>query len=236
MLDVDLHTHTLFSACGLHTHIEILTRAKALGMTAVAVTDHGIAQSSRVPSPFYDRLNHPLDGIRLLKGIECNLVDDQGTIDLPQGRLKYLDVVLLGIHPNTPKGLGKDAYTRMLIGAVDKNPAVDILTHLNDESYPVDFEAVILKAKERGIAIELNNSKTLLQRSPDDLTRRLVATAMDIGSRMVVTSDMHALEELGLDDNVKPFLAEVGFPEERLVSLNAETTFAFLEERRENKK
>ena len=236
MLDVDLHTHTFFSACGIHTHMEILTRAKALGMTAVAITDHGSELSPRVSSPFFDRLNAPLDGIRLLKGIECNLVDGDGRIDLPMNRLAYLDIVLLGIHPNTPTGLGKSAYTRMMIHAIDHNPAVDILTHLNDVSYPVDFREVIGAASARGVAIELNNSKTLLKRSPGELTGELVNTAKEIGAQMVVTSDMHALEELGDDTAVTPFLKDAQFPEDRLISLSAQTAFSFIDKRRRNKK
>jgi putative hydrolase len=168
--------------------------------------------------------------------MECNLVDENGTIDLPVNRLRYLDVVLLGIHPNTPKGLGREAYTRMLLKAVEKNPAVDIITHLNDETYPVDFEAVVLAAEKRGIAIELNNSKTLLKRSPDALTRDLVEIAKSLGSRMVVTSDMHALEELGRDRDVEHFLHDAAFPDDKLVSLNAASAFEFLDERRKNKK
>jgi putative hydrolase len=236
MLEVDLHTHTFFSACGIHTHLEILTRAKALGMTAVAITDHGSALSPRVSSPFFDRLNHPLDGIRLLKGMECNLLNDKGEIDLEPERLRYLDVVLLGIHPNTPRGLGEAAYTDMMLAAIQKNAAIDILTHLNDESYPVRFEAVIEAATARGIAIELNNSKTLLRRSPDSLTRKLISVSKTKGARMVITSDMHAIEELGADSAVKPFLIEQDFPIERVVSSSAASAFAFIEERRFNKK
>lgn len=236
MLDVDLHTHTFFSACGIHTHLEVLTRAKALGMTAVAITDHGKVLSPRFSSPVYDRLSHPLEGIKLLKGIECNLLDDKGTIDLPGKLLPYLDVVLLGIHPNTPKGLGKPKYTEMMLAAMDENPAVDILTHLNDVNYPVDFHRIIERAKQSGIAVELNNSKTRLKRAPDNLTRELVKTAQSNGAKIVVTSDMHAIEELGEDSSVKPFLSEADYPRELIVSRSADSAFAFLDERRANKK
>ena len=236
MLDVDLHTHSFFSACGIHTHMEILTRAKDLGMTAVAITDHGKTLSPRFSSPVYDRLHCPLEGIRLLKGIECNLVDDDGLIDLPDKLIPYLDVVLLGIHPNTPQGLGKARYTKMMLTAIEKNSALDILTHLNDVNYPVDFQKIIEAAALRGIAIELNNSKTLLGRSPDTLTRELVDVSKKLGARIVITSDMHALEELGEDTSVKHFLIESDYPTELVVSSNAETAFSFLEERRANKK
>ncbi len=232
MLEVDLHTHSFFSACGIHTHLEILERAKTLGMTAVAITDHGPSLSPRFSDPFFDRLRSPVQGIRLLKGMECNLVGEGGEIDLPQKYLKYLDVVLLGIHPNTKKGQGRDKYTDMLLRAVDRNPAVDILTHLNDANYLTHFETVIEAARDRGIAIELNNSKTLLNRIDPCVTRELVAAALEIGAKMVITSDMHAIEELGLDDSVKPYLEEVSFSKERVISESATSALAFIEERR----
>ena len=235
MLSVDLHTHSLFSGCGLHTVIEILERAKRLGMTAVAVTDHGPALGARVASPFYDRLHHPVEGIRLLKGMECNLKGDHGDIDLPSYRLPYLDVVLLGMHHNTETGLGKDANTELMIRAVTQNKAVDILTHLNDAQFPMHFQPICEAATEHGVAIELNNSKTRLQRVDDSVTRELVRAALNSGARMAVTSDTHAIEELGCDDSVLPFLREVDFPEERIVTSTAERALAFLEERRPNK-
>ncbi len=236
MLEIDLHTHSFFSHCGIHTHLEILERAKSLGMKAVAITDHGPALTPRFSSPFYDRLNHPVEGIRLLKGMECNLVGESGEIDLPEERLPYLDIVLLGIHPNTPKNLGKDRYTQMLVAAIENNPAVDIITHPNDITYPVDFEVVARVAARHGAAVELNNSKTLLNRVPDEITRDYVGAVKESACRLVVTSDMHAMEELGRDDSVLPFLEEVSFPVDRILTTSVAATLDFIEARREHKK
>ena len=41
MLEVDFHSHTFFSKCGLHSIIEMLTEAKNRGLAALAITDHG---------------------------------------------------------------------------------------------------------------------------------------------------------------------------------------------------
>lgn len=235
MLEADLHVHSLFSSCGLHTYLELFTRARELGMKAVAITDHGPALGAKIPPPFFDRLHHLVDGVKLLKGMECNLVGEDGEIDLPVGVVKHLDVVLLGIHPNTPRGLGPERYTRMLLRALERNPVVDIVVHPNDPAYPLDFRAVAEAAAERGVAMELNNSKTMLKRVPDDVTRELVAAVKDSGCRLVVNSDTHALHELGSDAHVEPFLIEAAFPEERIFSRSATRVFDFLEERRQLK-
>lgn len=232
MLQVDLHTHTLFSPCGLHTYVEVLERAKALGIQAVAITDHGPAVKGKIPGPFFDRLTQPVSGVRMLKGMECNLVGDDGVIDLPEHVVGYLDIVLLGIHYNTPAGLGRDKYTEMLVAAIDHNPAVDVITHPNDTTYPVDFAAVAHAACARGVALELNNSKTALGRSPDEATRELVQAIKASGCRIVVSSDAHALNELGGDEAVRHFLEECRFPRSRIVSDSVEQALGFIEERR----
>jgi putative hydrolase len=139
---------------------------------------------------------------------------------------------LCGIHHNVSTGLGPDAYTDRLLAAIERNPEVDVLTHLNDPSYPVHFEAVARAALATGAAVEINTSKTAVQRCPDAITRELVRVVREVGCRVVVTSDTHALDELGRDDSVRPFLEEAAFPAERVVSASAEQAFAFLEERR----
>ena len=48
MLDVDFHIHSLFSNCGLHTYLELLTKAKELGLKAIAITDHGPRLNGRI--------------------------------------------------------------------------------------------------------------------------------------------------------------------------------------------
>jgi putative hydrolase len=232
MLEVDFHCHSLFSTCGLHTIIELLTYAKSKGLKALAVTDHGTAQDGRISSPFFDRLVDPVEGIRLLKGQECNIVDDHGRIDFPLKFLLNTDIVLVGLHPNLDKLPRKADYTGMVLKALEKNPFVDILTHLNDTAYPVDYEQVIAAAKMRGMAIEFNNSKTLYGKVPPQATARLIDACKRAGCRAVIDSDAHALHEIGLDDSIRPLLKAAGFPRELIINDNARRAFDFIEERR----
>ncbi len=103
MLKVDLHSHSHFSECGLHTVLEMLNYAKSMGLSALAVTDHGRDCGGHTPSPFFDRLPSDIvKGIRLLKGQESNVVSNEGDIDFPLKFLRFTDVVLLGLHPILP--------------------------------------------------------------------------------------------------------------------------------------
>ena len=235
MLLVDFHSHSLFSTCGLHTIVEMLTYAKSKGLQALAITDHGRAQDGHTAGPFFDRLKDPVPGIRLLKGQESNVVSDDGDIDFPVKFLKFTDVVLLGLHPNLDKMPRKTDYTDMLIKALRKNPYVDILTHLNDTAYPVDFDRVISVARELAIAVEFNNSKVLYSRVPSETTARLIDSCKRLGCRAVISSDAHAVHEIGLDDSIRPLLEAAGFPLDLIVNDNAKRAFDFIEERRKVK-
>jgi putative hydrolase len=235
MLEVDFHCHTLFSKCGLHTIVEMLTEAKNRGLKALAITDHGPHRKGGPPSTFWDRLSNPVEGIRILKGMECNIASDDGTIDFPQQFLKYADIVLLGLHPHLPLGKSEDQNTSLLLRALAKNPFVDIVTHPEDVQYPVDFERLAVVAKENGIALECNNSKVLNGRVPSDRMSVLIDICKKVGCRIAVDSDAHALLEVGLDDSVRPLLARAKFPEQLIVNRDAKSAFAFVEERRKVK-
>ncbi|MBD3391362.1 MAG: PHP domain-containing protein [Chitinivibrionales bacterium] len=236
MLEADLHVHTLFSNCGIHTYIEMLTRARQLGIKAVAITDHGPAIGGRVTRPAFERLHDPVDGVRLLKGMECNVLAENGNIDLPAAIMQYLDIVLLGLHHNLPPGLSKAACTDLMLAAMEHNPCVDIITHANDAVYPVDFDAVAALARERGMAVEINNSKTRLGRTTPEAVRSLVDACRRARCLVAVTSDAHAIGELGDDSAVKPYLEEAAYPPELVLTRDAESAFAFIERRRENKR
>ena len=232
MLSVDLHSHSLFSTCGLHTCVEMLVHAKKRGMAALAITDHGLALGGRLNSNFYERLVDPVPGIRLIKGVECNLLEAQGTTDCPKQFLPYMDIVLLGIHHNIPRGFGKTKYTEMLLQAIEENPFIDVLAHLNVAHYDVDFESVVRTALDHGMLIEINNSKCLPGRSSPETTRQLILTCKKQQCPVIVSSDAHALNEIGRDHLIRPILDDLDFPEELILNRDPDPVYAFIENRR----
>lgn len=72
-LKIDLHVHTSErSGCGKSTEAEMIAAAKAAGLDAIVLSDHG-----RLPPPFHlvelNRLHHPF---RIFPGIEINCQDE----------------------------------------------------------------------------------------------------------------------------------------------------------------
>jgi putative hydrolase len=232
MLAVDLHTHSFFSGCGVHTVVELLTRGRELGMAALAVTDHGPALGGRLNSVFFERLADPVPGIRLLKGVEANLGSRPGMTDFPREYLRYCDVALIGIHTNTARGLPAETYTDWLIATLEANPYLDVVTHVNSADYPMDFGRLVPAVHSLGRAIELNNSKVALERVALERTQALLRACIDEECPVVVSSDAHTLNEIGGDDAVRSVMAAAHFPEELVLNRTAETAFAFIESRR----
>jgi putative hydrolase len=236
MLEADLHVHSLFSACGLHTFLELLDYGRRIGLKAMAITDHGTAVGGRLSSVFFERFTPPHTGIKLYKGIEHNILDDKGTVDVSWQFMPFIDILLFGVHPNlTPHG-SKERYTAVVVAAIERNPFLDILSHPNDPTYPLDYGKIARKAKEAGVALELNNSKILYKRSTPEDALELIRACKDAGCLMAVNSDTHALLELGRDEAVRPLLEKVKFPEELIVNRTLETAEKFIEGRKGLKK
>ncbi|HMB02000.1 MAG TPA: PHP domain-containing protein, partial [Spirochaetota bacterium] len=236
MLQVDLHCHTFFSSCGIHSHLEMLKHAHELGLKGLAITDHGPAVGGRINSVFFERLAQPVPGIRLLKGIEANpLARDYSRLDIPSQFLPYMDIILVGIHQNIPAGKAPGYYTDIYITLMKDNPAVDIITHPAQTAYPVEYPRLTRAARQYGVALEINNSKTSLKRVPDTQTGKLIKFCKKNRCQIAVNSDAHVLNEIGRDDSVRPIIKELAFPEELIINSTAAKAFNFIKERRKNK-
>lgn len=232
MIAVDLHSHTLMSQCGIHTHLEMLQAAREKGLAGLAITDHGPALRGRHPSPVYERLEQPVPGIRFIKGIEANVTDADGTIDVPEWLLPLLDIVLLGLHVRFAWRRGSADWTDALIEAIRRHPWVDVITHPVDENFPMDLERLAKEAQAQGIALELNNSKIRYRRTTPEEVARFLAICRDTGCKVAVCSDAHTVEEIGDVEAVRPLLEASGIPDSQIVNASAGTAFGFIAARR----
>jgi len=192
------HCHSNYSD-GTVTIAEWAEAAKEAGYAWVGLSDH--SQSA----PFamglrpeaigrqhaeIDRVNAQVPGIRILKGVESDILAD-GRLDYDPATLDRFDFVIGSIHSRF--GLDEAEMTRRVLTAMD-DPHLTILGHptgrllLSREPYPLDFGAVFRTAAERGIAIEVNADPHRL-----DLDWRLVRRARELGVVFAVGPDAHSL-------------------------------------------
>ena len=192
------HCHSNYSD-GSVTIAEWAEAAKEAGYAWVGLSDH--SQSA----PFamglrpeaigrqhaeIDRVNAQVPGIRLLKGVESDILAD-GRLDYDSETLDRFEFVIGSIHSRF--GLDEAEMTRRVLTAMD-DPHLAILGHptgrllLSREPYSLDFEAIFRKAAEHGIAIEVNADPHRL-----DLDWRLVRRARELGVVFAVGPDAHSL-------------------------------------------
>ena len=199
----DLHVHTDWSD-GRSSLEEMAVTARELGYHYLAITDHsggrGIARGLnaerlRRQISEIEELSRRLGGIRLLKGIEVDIRAD-GRLDLPDELLAHLDIVIAGVH--SAMGQGEEQMTRRILGAIE-NPNVDVIAHptcrLLGEREPVavDLEAVFRAAARTNTVLEINAMPNRL-----DLKDIHVFRARELGVKLVIGTDAHSVEHLGL--------------------------------------
>jgi DNA polymerase (family 10) len=198
----DLHVHTDWSDG--HDSIEAMAQAaKALGYQYLAITDHsagrGIAhglneERLRQQIEEIKQLNGQLKGIRIFTGTEVDIRAD-GSIDLPEGLLADLDIVIAAIH--SAMNQSEEKITRRILGAIE-NQHVDVIAHptcrLLGEREPVavDIEAVFRAAAKYDKALEINAMPSRL-----DLKDIHVYRARELGVKLIMGTDAHSTAHLG---------------------------------------
>ena len=200
-----LHCHSRYSD-GTAGIAELATAAQARGWSYIGISDHsesaayagGLSRDAvDAQHEEIDRLNESLGGFRVLKGIEADILAD-GRIDYDESVLERFDYVIGSIHSR----LSMDAaqMTRRVLTALD-DPRLTILGHptgrllLTREPYAIDIEAVLEKAGDKGVAVELNADPHRL-----DLDWRLCPAAKESGVAIEIGPDAHSTQAL---DNVE---------------------------------
>jgi len=201
-----LHCHTSYSD-GHNTVEELALACKQAGYDYLGVTDHSQAASyagglrpedvARQAEEI-DQVNSRLEGFRVLKGIEADILQD-GSVDYDQRVLERLDFVIGSVHSRF--NMGEKEMTARILAAMD-NPYLTIIGHptgrllLSRDPYPVDLDAVIEKAAATGVALEINGDPHRL-----DLDWRMLRQARDSGVAISIGADAHSVAGLGYVDN-----------------------------------
>ena len=199
----DLHLHTTASD-GRDSMEEMISAALALGYEYLALTDHSGAlpvvrgldeEAALAQCRQVDRLNQSQPGLRVLSGIEVDILAD-GRLDMSDEVLSRLDVVVASIH--TRFDLNRAAMTDRICRALG-NPHVNILAHptgrvlFRRRPYQVELEPVIEAARENGVCLEINGHPKRL-----DLNDVAARMAYDQGALIAVNSDAHSRKALDM--------------------------------------
>lgn len=221
----DLHVHTHYSD-GESTAAAMVEAAEARGLAAVAITDHGPVLSVGIPPNKIAPMLQDIElakgdaGIQVLAGMEANIINPDGEIDLDEGLVKRLDIVVMGLHKlrslsHLPAELARE-YLQAVMNAMERQ-RVDILAHpFQFHRYLAPYlslgeiEEFAKLAAAREIAIEVNSK----YRVPDE---GLLRACLHEGVKLSIGTDAHTAAEVGRIDWPMTMLRRIGVSREDLV-------------------
>ncbi|BBO33039.1 DNA polymerase/3'-5' exonuclease PolX [Lacipirellula parvula] len=195
----DLHMHT--TASDGHDSIEdMVAAALARGLSYIAITDHSKRVSmahgldgERLRRQWLevDQVNRQTEGIEVLKGIECDILE-KGGMDLPDDVLAEADWVIASVHYG--QNQSRQQITERILEALE-NPHVDMLAHPTGrlinrrDPYEVDLDQVMAAAVKHRKLLELNANPARL-----DLNDIYCAAAKRLGIPIVINTDAHTTD------------------------------------------
>jgi putative hydrolase len=233
-LAADLHTHTLASGHAYSTAMENIRAAAEIGLEMIALTDHGPAMPGGPHAYHFGNqrvIPGQLLGVRILKGIEANVLDQNGKLDLEEGRLAKLDIVLAGLHTHcAPYGTAAE-NTRMMINTM-RNKWVDVIVHPGNPEYPVDMEAIVKASIEYDVALEINNSSLTVSRCGSRPNcDNMAALVKEYGAKVMIGTDSHFYLSVGEFSQALELLSAHGIDEEQVVNTSVEKVLGHLNRR-----
>lgn len=219
----DIHSHTNWSD-GRATMLEMARGAKALGYKYLGITDHSprikvvngldaarlLAQSRE-----REQVENEVEGLTLLQGIEVDILED-GALDLPDGVLELLDIVIASPHVKLRQE--SNAMTERMLRAVS-NPNVDVIGHPTGrrpgsrEGASYDFELVFTEAARHGVALEIDCDPARMDLSPEH-----ARLALECGCSFSMDADAHAPAEFAYVPMAAWMARRAGIPMDRILN------------------
>ena len=213
----DYHTHTIYSH-GKGTIEENVKVAISKSIKTLGISDHGYRHLTygiklkdlQKMKDEIDNLNVKYNDINILLGMECNILDDKGNIDVNDKVIELCDYIMAGYHFGSyPTSIGvarnhamnymnnhlkigsdkaKEYNTRAVINAI-KNNDLFIITHPGDKG-DVYIEEIAKVAKQKDTRLEINSSHGYLN---IEQLRQI----QHIGNKLIIGSDAHIPQNVG---------------------------------------
>jgi len=196
-----IHIHSNYSD-GSNSIKEILDYAEKKNYEYVLLCDHSKSafyanglDEKRLKEQWkeIDELNSKSKNVRILKGIECDILPD-GSLDFDDSILAKFDCVIASVHSKFK--MTEEEMTKRITKAL-KNKYVKILGHptgrllLSREEYPLNLDEVINVTANEGKSIELNCNPHRL-----DLDWEYHQKAVSKNIKITISPDAHSFRDM----------------------------------------
>lgn len=230
---MDLHTHSLASGHAYSTILEMAQAASDKGLELLAITEHGPAMRGSCQHTYFENIKvipRERYGVQTLFGVELNILDPEGHVDMEERLLPAMDVCVASLHIPcyAPRSLKEntDAYIHAM-----ENPYVNIIGHPDDPRYPIDLRAVVEAAKENHVLLEMNNSSlapTSFRKATKEGYLEFLELCRSYDQPVIMNSDAHVDIDVGNHSYVAQIIEEAQFPEHLIMNTDIEKVKPYL--------
>ena len=221
---IDMHTHTVASGHAYSTIHENIQFAKKHGMKFLGTSDHGSTMTGGPAEYFFHNLKvvpREMDGVKILRGMEANILDVNGNIDeLDSKALDGLDYLIASLHIVCIEPSTKEDNTMAILNVMDKEK-VKIIGHPDDARYELDYEAIVKKAKEKNILLEVNNSSLSPNTSREGARENILKyleLCKEYDVRIIMGTDSHICYDIGVFQYAEAIIEEANFQKELVIN------------------
>lgn len=220
----DMHCHTTASTHAYSSVYENITAALENGLYAIAITDHSESTPGAPGMWYFQNLGvipREVDGINVLRGVEANVLNNEGELDIPETPKQPLDWVIASIHDFAFSGEHNvDECTQLWLN-IANNPIVNVIGHSGSPNFKYDYDKVIPEFGKNGKLVEINNSSFKIRKEYVPNCKKIALACKKHDVSVIVNSDAHFCKQVGVFDDAIKLLEEIDFPEELVI--NADT-------------
>lgn len=235
----DMHTHTVASTHAYSTITENAAWAGKHGIKYLGMTDHGTAMPDSPHIWHFQNLRilpDYIENVRVFRGIEANILDTEGRLDLaPEAEeicYRILEWVNVSFHVPSFSPASEAEHTKAYLNVL-KNKYVDVICHSEDTRFGYDFDEVTRACAEYGRLIEINEYRLERGNGASDRYKQILDCCVKHGTRIIVDSDAHFYTHIGAFEQADSLLTEIGFPEELVINSSEERFLGYIRQRAE---
>ncbi|SHH83815.1 phosphatase [Desulfosporosinus lacus] len=237
-LRVDLHTHTVASGHAYSTLPENALAASRKGIKLLGMTDHGPSMPGAPNLYHFGNLAiipEELHGVKILPGVEANITNHDGELDVPIKYLARMKLILVGLHVICYPGGTSEQNTEAYIKAM-KNPFTDIMVHPGRPEFELDLERIAYMSAQLNIPVEINNSSLSCEKKDAwGNCRRFARYVVQYKGPVILGSDAHFMDRVGEFGQALALVREVGISEEQILNTSTERVLDYLASRRKDR-
>lgn len=234
---IDTHCHSIASGHAYSTIEELAKACAGKKLYGFVLTDHGPSMPGTTHKYYFGNLKvipKFIDKVRFYSGIEANIMDQKGGLDLSPMALSRLDFVMAGFHDICYDPGNLVANTEAMIATIAK-PFVDAISHPGNPAFPVDKKAVVDAAATFGKALEINNASFRVRPGSEANCAEIAGYCAQLNVPIVIGSDAHYWRDLGRFDDAIALAKKAGITESYVLNSSVERFEDYLEKRRAEK-